>query len=243
MMNPYWVGIIGRYHILAAESSSTQRTPNLMRDLEEPRKGGDAQLFHGETQFSNATPQEDKSPCMDNKGNNYRQTCHKCDVEHLRKDCPYYQTKNPQTMMLPSLQSVEQRVNPPLPPFNIGIVLFFEKRSVCTFAHVDPNINNSVVSYNVWKKLGRPISTPKKDCHGSIILTVTIQDQPMSCTFYVAYMNETIEDVTLGQYWMSQTDDRMDDKVNTYSMKVNSLILTGEQCTKEPIKVLEVLPS
>ena len=35
----------------------------------------------------------------------------------------------------------------------------------------------------------------------------------------------------------------MDDKVNTYSVKVNSLILTGEKGTKEPIKVLEVLPS
>lgn len=82
-----------------------------------------------------------------------------------------------------------------------------------------------------------------KQCFGSVILTVIIQYQPMSCTFYVANMGEKIEDVTLGLFWMCQTDYHMDGKENTDMMKVNSLILTREQCTKEPTKVLKMLPS
>ena len=60
--------------------------------------------------------------------------------------------------------------------------------------------------------------------------------------FYVANMGEIEEDVALGWFQMCQTDYHLDDKVNTYSVKVNSLILTREECTKEPIKVLKVLP-
>ena len=224
------------------------------QDREEPRKGGAPQDFHRETQFSNATPKNEKSPCTDSKGIHYRQTCHDCDVNHLRKGYPYSQIPKPQTMMLPSMQIVEKRVNHSLKSFHIMIALVSKKKNVSISAHVDPKTNHSVLSYQVWEALGRPILKPitygftkpitmTQQCLGFIILTFTIQNQPMSCTFYVANMGETVEDVTLGQFWMCQTDYHLDDKVNTYSLKVNSLILTREECTKEPIKVLEVLPS
>ena len=117
-------------------------------------------------------------------------------------------------------------------------------------AHVDPKTNHSVLSYQAWEALGRPILTPitygfikpltmTKQCLGYVI----IQDQPMSCTFYVANMSEAVEDVTLGWFCMGQTDCQMDAKINIDTMKVNSLSLTREEYTKEPIKVLEVLPS
>ena len=123
---------------------------------------------------------------------------------------------------------------------------------MCVSARADRKTNHSVLSYAIWEALGQPTLKPitygftislttTKQYLGFVFLIVTIQDQPiMSCTFYVANMCETIEDVTLGWFWMCQIDYHMDDKINIYFMKVNSLILTGEKRTREPIRVLKV---
>ena len=136
-------------------------------------------------------------------------------------------------MMLPNMQTVEKRVNHSLNSFHIKITLVCEKKNVFVSAHVDPKSNHSVLSYQVWEALGRPTLTPltmTKQCLGCIILTIIIQDHPMSCMFYVANMGETEEDVTLGWFQMCRTDYHMDDKINTDTLKVNSLTLTGEEC-------------
>ena len=61
--------------------------------------------------------------------------------------------------------------------------------------------------------------------------------------FYVANMSETVEDVTLGWFWMCRMDCHVEARINTNTMKVKSLILIGEECIKEPTKALDVLPS
>lgn len=112
-------------------------------------------------------------------------------------------------MMLPSIQSVEERVSPPLQSFHIQIALGSDKKSKFTSACMDPKTNHSVLSYDAWEALGWLILAPitycfmkpitiTKQCLGYVILIVTIiQDQPMSFTFYVVNMGQTIEDVPL----------------------------------------------
>ena len=100
-------------------------------------------------------------------------------------------------------------MNRSLESFHIKIALVSDKKNVFVSAHVDPKTNHSVLSYQVWEALGRSILTPitydftkpltmTKQCLGSVVLIVIIQDQPISCMFYVANMGETTEDLTLG---------------------------------------------
>ena len=129
----------GRSQIIATTSSSTQRNlelkiqrvlSHLSKEIEEPRKGGAPQEFRREPKFSNATPKNEKSPCTDIKGIYYRQTCHDCDVNHLKKDCPYSHIPNQQAMMLSSMHIVENRVNHSLNSFHIKIALMCERKKI-----------------------------------------------------------------------------------------------------------------
>ena len=172
--------------------------------------------------------------------------CDDCGRTHLLKECPLYKQLQAQAL-LPSITKIlAEREDQPTKHSYIRITLVSKETIVFILANLDSKTNQSVLSYEVWESLGKPtltsLASGDKKCLGSIILKVRIQEQPMYCTFHVANLNERAEDATLGWFWMCRTDYQVDESVNTYSVKVNSVTLTGEMCTKEPKKVQEVLP-
>ena len=56
--------------------------------------------------------------------------------------------------MLPSMKTVEKRVNHSLNSFHLSIALVCKKKNVFVSAHVGPKSNHSVLSYQVWEALG-----------------------------------------------------------------------------------------
>lgn len=64
----------------------------------------------------------------------------------------------------------------------------------------------------------------------------------MYCMFNVVNLCKIVEDASLGWFCMCQMDYQANEKVSTYLAKVNSIILIGERCIKDPKRVQEVIP-
>ena len=178
----------------------------------------------------------------------YNPFCFDCGRTHLLKDCPFYrQSHAAQAIGPPIMKTIATKTDLHVKHSHIKITLVSEKTIVFVSAKADSKINQSLLSYEVWEALGKPTLTPlePKDQKiiGSVIIKVRIQLQPMYCTFHVANRGETTEDAILGWYWMCRTDYQADERDNTYSMKVNSLTLTGERCVKKTKETQAIQPS
>lgn len=61
----------------------------------------------------------------------------------------------------------------------------------------------------------------------------------MYYTFHVSNLGEITKDATLGWFWVCRIDYQANKKVDTYSVKVNSITLTSKRYKKEPKEVQE----
>ena len=105
-------------------------------------------------------------------------------------------------------------------------------------ALIDSGADLNILSWNVWEAMGNPELTPTSinfvgfsanttACLGKILLKVNIQDVPQYVLFYVANVDESIEQVILGRHWMQTTNCQLDWTTREYTIQVNSRSITG----------------
>ena len=157
-----------------------------------------------------------------------------------------------------SVTEVEDEL-PIVKPFRIATKFVTQKTAIGVNAFIDSGANLNILSWNVWEALGQPELTPTlinfvgfsantTACLGKILLKVNIQDAPQYVLFYVANMNESIEQVILGRHWMQTTNCQLNWTTREYMLQVNSRSITGiceagQSLVIYPTQRSQILPS
>ena len=127
---------------------------------------------------------------------------------------------------------------PIVKPFRIATKLVTQKIDVGVNALIDSRADLNILSWDVWRTMGSPKLTPtlinfvgfsanETACLGKILLKLSIQDVPQYVLFYVANVDEYIEQIILGRHWMQTTNCHLDWITRTYTLQVNSRSITG----------------
>ena len=136
-----------------------------------------------------------------------------------------------------SVTKVENEL-PIVEPFRVAIKFVTQKTAIGVNAFIDLGADLNILSWNVWDALGQPELTPTlinfvgfsantTACLGIFLLKVNLQDEPQYVLFYVANMNESIEQVILGCHWMQTTNCQLNWTAREYTLQVNSRSITG----------------
>lgn len=123
-------------------------------------------------------------------------------------------------------------------PFHIQLQMHTQTAAFHASALIDSGADCNVMSHEVWNALGNPTLTSvhtqfhsfSKEATPSLgkwCIKISIQDQPMYCTFYIANKDQALVDVVLGRSWIRSTSCALDWATMHYAVQVNSSTLTG----------------
>ena len=112
-------------------------------------------------------------------------------------------------------------------------------------ALIDLGADCNVLSYDAWEALGKPQLTNVKmnfqsfsgeetKSLGKCCIKMSIQDQSMHITFYIANKHQSLVDIVLGRSWIASTNCGLNWATRQYTLQINSTNLTGPSTTPQP---------